>query len=345
MAMEVPAAPPLPKLDDTFGAFLIGTLVAVMLYGVTVHQTYQYVRTYPEDPRANRLLVTALFYFYLVSNYNNPRALLRGTWSIDLLTLISGVIIILSQSYFARRVYLIGGGVFRLLVLLADSLLLQPYKRRDYPSFVAERKLTVFISFAFPVFTHFQKSTWLISAGAAMAAAADTLLASVLVVVLQRNATGMKRYVPQISVMSLTRPSYLSVSLGTVVEILILYAISTGLLTSLVNLLFLIFSLLYCSNLIYTAFGIVCTKLYANSLLAALNARKYLAERAIGPMPCNTSIDLRASTRVLAISMVQPSPTFTLQERLQYREAPLASPLSPTPIRTSSAHPSQAPEV
>ncbi|KAI0353671.1 hypothetical protein OH77DRAFT_1522241 [Trametes cingulata] len=307
MAAASGVVPPRINIDETFGAFLIGTLVGVMLYGMTVHQTYQYFRTYPEDEHTKRLLVTALFvletfhimlcshvcYVYLIGNYNYPPALKQGNWSLDLLTLVSGVIIILSQSYFARRVYLLGGGSFRLLVLLTCLLLIG-----ELGFFTA----ATVQAFEFPAFTHFQSSTWLISAGAAMAACADILLAGVLVVVLRRNAVGMKR-------------------LGTVIEILILYTISTGLLTSLVDLLSLVFSLFWPSNLIYTAFGIVSTKLYANSLLAALNARKHLAERAITAIPCNTLISpLGSSSRALPISMVQPSPTFTLQERLQYRE-------------------------
>ncbi|KAI0648686.1 hypothetical protein C8Q79DRAFT_463667 [Trametes meyenii] len=131
--------------------------------------------------------------------------------------------------------------------------------------------------FAHPEFVHFQKLTWLISAGAAMAVVADGLLAGVLVTVLRRNMTGMKR-------------------MDTIVDILILYTISTGLLTGIVNFLSFIFSLLSPSKLVYTAFGIVCTKLYANSLLASLNARKYLSERASQEVLVSSSL-LKESAR------------------------------------------------
>ncbi|KAL1949888.1 hypothetical protein VTO73DRAFT_8769 [Trametes versicolor] len=220
-------------IDQTFGVFLVGTLVGTI-------------------------------YFYLVTSYSHPEALSVGVWSIngDLVThscsnlietFVQGLTIILSQSFFARRVYLIGAS-FRFLVLVAIILLVG-----ELGLFAAATAQ----AFIFPKFVHFQKFTWLISAGAAMAVVADGLLTSVLVTVLRQNTTGMKR-------------------MDTILDILILYAISTGLLTSVVNFLSFIFSLVNPGNLIYAACGLVATKLYANSLLAALNSRKYLAERAAG---------------------------------------------------------------
>ncbi|KAI0328271.1 hypothetical protein GY45DRAFT_1326529 [Cubamyces sp. BRFM 1775] len=217
-------------------------------------------------------------YYYLIMNYDNPEALTRGAWSIDVLSVLSGLIIILSQSYFARRVYLIGVS-YRPIVAIASVLLIG-----ELGFFLA----ATIQAFVFPIFTHFQRLTWLISAGAAMAVVADGLLTCILVTVLRRNMTGMKR-------------------MDTIVDILIMYAVSTGLLTGIINLLSFVFSLLAPGNLIYTAFGIVCTKLYANSLLAALNARKYLADRAAGDNLDNSMLNLRA-TRALSATVVPRSP-------------------------------------
>ncbi|EIW57921.1 uncharacterized protein TRAVEDRAFT_48944 [Trametes versicolor FP-101664 SS1] len=316
-------------MDSTFGALLIGTLVGTTLYGMTILQIYRYFRTYPNDCTANSLLVYALAvletfhvmisahacYFYLVTSYGHPEALSVGVWSINILSVVSGVTIILSQSFFARRVYLIGTS-FRLLVLVAVVLLVG-----ELGFFTAATAQ----AFIFPRFMHFQRFTWMISAGAAMAVVADGLLTSVLVTVLRRNSTGMKR-------------------LDTIVDILILYAISTGLLTSVVNFLSFIFSLANPNNLVYSAFGIVATRLYANSLLAALNSRKYLAERAAGDVFSSSLVNVRA-TRALpyagSVSFTIVSPTTFRPPVSQYIQSPLSSPtFPPTPRMAGFPSPS-----
>ncbi|KAI9067698.1 hypothetical protein FKP32DRAFT_229231 [Trametes sanguinea] len=200
--------------------------------------------------------------------------------SMNLLTALSGLSIILSQSFFARRVYLISTS-YRVVVLIAIVLLIG-----EFGFFV----VGTVQAFALPLFVHFEKFTWLISAGAAMAVVADGLLTSILVTVLRKNMTGIKR-------------------MDTIVDILILYTVTTGLLTGLVNLLSFIFSLLCPNNLIYTAFGVVSTKLYANSLLAALNSRKYLANRAAGNF-YSASLFNTEDTRMLPLGMPPRSPRY-----------------------------------
>ncbi|KAI0636305.1 hypothetical protein C8Q77DRAFT_1102964 [Trametes polyzona] len=221
------------------------------------------------------------------------------------------MVIILSQSFFARRVYLIGTS-FRLLVSVACVLLVG-----ELGLFVA----ATVQAFRMPEFMKFQKYTWMISAGAAMAVVADGLFTSVLVTVLKRNVTGMKRT-------------------DTVVDILILYAVSTGLLTSLVNFLSFIFSLVSPSNLIYTSFGIVATKLYANSLLAALNARKDLGERARAGIYSSSMLNVRVSRALpspgnrAVSSFTVASPTVILHTPTACNEVSYLSPTYPPTPRS-----------
>ncbi|KAH9902381.1 hypothetical protein C8Q73DRAFT_927 [Cubamyces lactineus] len=303
--LHVQRTAPRVDIEDTFGAFLIGTLFGVMLYGMIVHQVYQYFRAYYDGERWNRVLVcmiTALetmhvitcghvCYYYLVLKYDNPEALTRGAWSINLLSVLSGLIIFLSQSYFARRVYLIGVS-YRPIVAIASVLLIGELGFFLAATVQADPRYGIHLLAYNCVHCSLNAvlSKWLISVGAAMALIADGLFTCILVTVLRRNITGMKR-------------------MDTIVDILIMYAVSTGLLTGIVNLLSFVFSLLTPGNLIYTTFGIVCTKLYANSLLAALNARKYLADRAAGDNLDNSMLNLRA-TRALSGAIVPRSPLY-----------------------------------
>ncbi|KAH9895559.1 hypothetical protein C8Q73DRAFT_611340, partial [Cubamyces lactineus] len=47
----------LPALDNTYGALLLGTSFGLMLYGLTIHQTFRYTRLYPKDKLWLKILV------------------------------------------------------------------------------------------------------------------------------------------------------------------------------------------------------------------------------------------------------------------------------------------------
>ncbi|KAI0750025.1 hypothetical protein C8Q80DRAFT_1269811 [Daedaleopsis nitida] len=264
MSLPTPSAPPtenpfdllpnLPALDNTFGAVLLGTFLSLILYGMTLHQSYRYFRMFPSDKTWLKVVVCTTIlletihmvlcchvcYFYLVTNYFNPTALLFGSWSIKLLLICSGGIIIVSQSFFAWRVFLVGPR-YKVLVFVAMTLLIGEL------AFFAAATIETFI---IPTFAGFEHLTWLISTGSAMAVTADLLLTSVLIVTLHRSRTGIKRT-------------------DSIIDLLILYAISTGLLTGIFNILSFLFTVLYSDNLIYVAFAVIVTKLYANTLLVA----------------------------------------------------------------------------
>ncbi|KAM5544618.1 hypothetical protein V8D89_001516 [Ganoderma adspersum] len=88
--------------------------------------------------------------------------------------------------------------------------------------------------------------------------AIDLTLAGTLVVFLLRNRTGAERT-------------------DSMIQTLVVYTINTGLVTSVVGIVAFIFALIKPGNLVYFAMGIIVTKLYANSVLALLNTRRYLS--------------------------------------------------------------------
>ncbi|KAJ3005105.1 hypothetical protein NUW54_g4494 [Trametes sanguinea] len=97
--------PKLPSLNNSLGAFIIGTYISLMLYGLTLHQSYRYFRLFPKDLLLMRIIVVATLiletvhtalcmhtcYYYLVVNYSNPAALLEGVWSIRLMPLLTAL--------------------------------------------------------------------------------------------------------------------------------------------------------------------------------------------------------------------------------------------------------------
>ncbi|KAM5544796.1 hypothetical protein V8D89_001694 [Ganoderma adspersum] len=263
-----PLVHPAPSLDSTFGAVLIGTFVGLTLYGLVVHQTYRYFRLYPRDSGWIKALVvsTLLFetfhillsthtcYYYLVTNFGDANAVQSTVWSLGLLSATTGFIVMPSQGFFAGRIFRLGGSRYRVLVLFACVLIVA-----ELGFFCAATAETII----FKPFSEFRHLTWLISAGAGAAFVADGLLTGVLVNLLHTQRTGVKR-------------------MDQVVDTLILYGVNTGLLTGVVTLGSLLFSLICPYNLIYAGFAIVATKMYANSLLAALNTRSSLRSTA-GP--------------------------------------------------------------
>ncbi|KAI0706407.1 hypothetical protein C8Q76DRAFT_800846 [Earliella scabrosa] len=268
--VDIVVGPP-ATLDNTFGAMLVGTFIGLVLYGIVIHQTYRYFRLYTDDNVWLKALVAIVFaletfhivssthicYFYLVSNYYNPMRLLTGVWSINSLTATSGIVIFATQMWVSLTFTPISYvGSFEYMNAPASLLVVYTYWGADAFFSIATAK-----AFIKPVFADFEDSAWLISAGAGMAQGADMLLTTVLMVVLRNGHTGVKR-------------------VDSVLDTLMLYAMNTGMLTSIVNSLSLVFSLLLPKTLVFGATGVIATKLYANSLLAALNARKSLVLRA-----------------------------------------------------------------
>ncbi|CDO76120.1 hypothetical protein BN946_scf184876.g13 [Trametes cinnabarina] len=246
------AFPELPALDNTFGAVLLGTFGGILLFGLTLHQTYQYFSVYTTDgPILKGLVVIVMrvhLYHYLVTNYFKPQVLLKGVWSIDVYPLVSGINMVLSQSFFARRIWLVAPQ-YRAVVVVAGILCLaeiaSPYR------------------IMIPTYAQYEGSQWLVSAGSTMAVTADTLLTVILIVVLRKSRTGIKRT-------------------DSMLDIMIMYSVNTGLLTGVFNLLSMLFSFTQKQTLIWIAFGIVGAKMYGTTLLAALNSRQSIAAHGAG---------------------------------------------------------------
>ncbi|TBU39872.1 hypothetical protein BD309DRAFT_396803 [Dichomitus squalens] len=100
----------LPTLDETYGALLLGSFM------------------YKDDHLVNKLTVLSLMSVFCgtqhssyFSSYSDPLALLYGIWSIQCQPLLAGLAVLVSQSFFARRVYIISEK-YRFLVVI--SLLL-----------------------------------------------------------------------------------------------------------------------------------------------------------------------------------------------------------------------------
>ncbi|KAH9848437.1 hypothetical protein C2E23DRAFT_889091 [Lenzites betulinus] len=170
-----------------------------------------------------------------------------------------GTVIFVCHSFYVRRLYLVGG-LYKPLIALVITLMFGEL------GFVIAATAKVFHQ---PSFVSWERFTWLISAGFGCAVGADVVLTSSLICVLQRRRTGFK-------------------STDSMIDVLIVYTINTGLLTGLFSLLSLIFAVVDPNNFIYIGLNMISTRCYANSVLAVLNSRRSLVERRFAELEAGT---------------------------------------------------------
>ncbi|CDO75063.1 hypothetical protein BN946_scf184605.g4 [Trametes cinnabarina] len=309
-----PSAPPsiaalaaLLDLENTFGAYLVCTCLGCMLFGLTTHQTYRYFRLYPSDPWSLKSLVLIVLfldimhtilsihicYFYLVTNYFHPERLAAGVWSIRLIILNTGLVILCSHCFYARRLFFLSNrNLIPVVVIVSrpacdgDRCVLSYF----LPSHIALSKYPVILGFSiaaayesfvqvtFERFIRFSVGLnrpaasppvpWLIMSMIqyllwtvlSCAVAVDCVATGTLTYYLRKSRTGFKRT-------------------DSMVDILMVYTVNTGLSTSIISMAALICAITMKDNLIYSAMITVGTKMYSNSLLAVLNSRRSLVDK------------------------------------------------------------------
>ncbi|KAH9849122.1 hypothetical protein C2E23DRAFT_401022 [Lenzites betulinus] len=294
-ALSTTAAAALPPaVDNTLGALLLGTCFGFMLYGVMLYQAYRYYQLYPKDRFMLKLLVTVIViteslhmsiwaigcYEYLVANYFNPAYAAETHWFMQTLVVFTDASVLVCQLFYTARIYYFG-----------------PEWRCRIPAFVALIIQLSFVGWTFAAVAkvyqaksaeEFSHSTWYVSVCFGHAVVCDVVLAGALVYILHNNRTGMK-------------------NTDNILDKLIVYAINTGVLTTIFGLLVFVFSVVYPTNFIYAGISVAGVKLYSNSVLAMLNSRKSLSDKMINNVPAGDSISLTSYRPSAATSLPRPS--------------------------------------
>ncbi|KPV73053.1 uncharacterized protein RHOBADRAFT_46146 [Rhodotorula graminis WP1] len=120
MAEAVP--PAFPSLDNSVGAFLLGTILSVFLAGVTSVQAYSYFVWFRRTDRklligiVSFLLIVDLFhsaiscytiYATTVTNYGNLAFLVKCLWSFTWDPFLTGLVAFIVQIFYAWRVFVV----------------------------------------------------------------------------------------------------------------------------------------------------------------------------------------------------------------------------------------------
>ncbi|KAH8804266.1 hypothetical protein DL96DRAFT_637435 [Flagelloscypha sp. PMI_526] len=255
------------NMDTTLGAAFIGVVVAAVLHGVSCVQAWYYF-THQRDPSylvalvvavmvfdtVHQALISHTVYTYLVTNYGNPAILTQLTWSLLTEVIFNGLTAFLVQTFLTLRVWKLSNHNY-LVTAVIYSLVLAEFGT-----------VTAFAIKALANFTTFAQLATLQSLSVtvnALAAMGDVMIAMTLCTLLHRSRTGFHRS-------------------DTIINKLILFAVNTGVLTSLCAIASLISILLAPNTFIYITFFFIIGRLYSNSLLATLNARKMIRSAADG---------------------------------------------------------------
>ncbi|OJT15094.1 hypothetical protein TRAPUB_8351 [Trametes pubescens] len=253
------------SVEQSIGAYLLGTFFSLPLYGVGLYQLYRYCRLYSKDATYIRIIVATV----MVLGTIQAVMAMHGR-STSFLPVVSNVIITVSQLFFARRVFLLGS-FYKIIAALALIFLLAQTALGLALTVLLFRMKVFSINSALPY-------AWTYPSFFGCATFADLLLSGSIIRAMRRSRAAHVRK-------------------ETYFDIFLLYVVNTGaskvfefqyahpqrtlvgFLTGLFNTIPFVWSLARPKDLEWIAFNSIVCKLYANTLLAVLNSRKFFVCR------------------------------------------------------------------
>ncbi|KAK2459923.1 hypothetical protein APHAL10511_008052 [Amanita phalloides] len=247
----------LHSMDDTMGPILITTIIGAVLLGMTLMQAFYYFM-YPKDILYLKALVvglvladaihlcviTDILYFHLVAKYYDPMTLSHMTWSTQVQALITGMSSSLVQLHYALWIWRASNSKPLLLFTLASIMVLASCNVAwlIFSSRMKAVQQTIRIA-PLTMTIH------------SLSAFVDVMNAASIMVLLRRSQSGL-------------------IKSDNLINKMILFIVSTGLLTSLCAISLVVSLAAAPTTLISSAFYVLLGKLYVNSFLAGINARR-----------------------------------------------------------------------
>ncbi|EIW63753.1 uncharacterized protein TRAVEDRAFT_54927 [Trametes versicolor FP-101664 SS1] len=253
--------------NDTIGAILVGALVSAVLSGTVTTQAFIYFRLYGgDDYKRNTFMVSLLWgldalhssmafasaWIYLIQHWGDTTIFDFIPWTIALTVALTAIVTLISHCFFAHRIYVLSGFSWWLtapILVLACARLVAAFVSTS--EMITLRSYEAFVD----------RVGWVFTMGLSLSTAVDVLITITLIVLLQRSRTGYSTITDHL------------------IDVVTLYTVETGLVTSITTAVSLICWLAMPRNLIFLALHFSISKLYATSTLATLNARKSLRRR------------------------------------------------------------------
>jgi len=230
---------------------------------VTCVQTFMYFQNFSRDAlwlrstvlflwmcdTVHLALITHGLYFYAVTNFSNPKALQDPTLSIMVHIIITSISDLTVRYVFGHRLWILTSNIPLAVSIAVTSLLV----------FCSSMSFTS-LGIHYKSFSNFTKIQYLLYMAFGSGVVADTIIAAALCIVLTTRRTGFRQT-------------------DSLVNVLMVYTINTGVMTSVVAILCLVLFAIMPHNYIFLALFFNLSKLYLNALLATLNARTSLRDQ------------------------------------------------------------------
>ncbi|GLB39105.1 hypothetical protein LshimejAT787_0602670 [Lyophyllum shimeji] len=243
--------------EVALGMTLLGLIFSSMLYGITLTQTYKYFQRFQNDPLFVKLMVVAVCLLDTVSVFLVAHAcwyylvttgpIGRAVWSLNAELALSMLISGIAETFLAYRVWMLSNRrTFLTCLLLFLALLHLASGEVSAIQFLTLKRFAKFGSVKIPSILRLGS-----------AALCDTGIAISLCYFLHQKRTGFERT-------------------DKIIDYLILFAINSGLLTSIASVACLVTYLVVPRTWVYLALCFLISRLYANTFLCSLNSRQIL---------------------------------------------------------------------
>ncbi|KAI0091217.1 hypothetical protein BDY19DRAFT_991788 [Irpex rosettiformis] len=271
-------------LELAVGPLLVTLCLAFMLYGVFMAQLYFYYTHYENDgvrlwsfvgvigilETVHSALCIHVLYDYFVTHYGNPtEGIFKIVWSAPITVILEILIVTLTTSFYIRRIWYLSEK--NILAIVAPILLLCA---RDAMSLVT---LTLLYKYGiWSVFRSHADANRIVEATFSLGLVADVAITGTLMYYLGFNRSGF---------------AVTNKKLHTLVH----YTASTGALTVIISAV-IVGSVKLETSLLFGGLIEIISKLYANSMLAMLNARNKIRNER-GPERSSAAYEFTTSIR------------------------------------------------
>ncbi|KAF9485775.1 hypothetical protein BDN70DRAFT_870647 [Pholiota conissans] len=249
-------------LQDIFGALLSGVIVNSWIFGLVCVLSYQYYRNFPSDGKGNKILVlwmlvlqafnaivvSKMIYFYILTSFGNYDLLDFATWEFALFHGLSAIAAFFVQIYNASRIFYLT----RSYIAVAIITLLATVSVAFALASMSEVYAIVRIDQLGPV-------DWLAMVWLGSSAGCDIVITVIQVFYLHRSRSTIAKT-------------------NRIINLLILYTMSTGLLTSISVVIEVVTLAALGWNYVHVFISVPLGGLYTLSLLVNLDARRQVRE-------------------------------------------------------------------
>ncbi|KAG1740212.1 uncharacterized protein EDB91DRAFT_364498 [Suillus paluster] len=248
-------------LNNTFGALYIGATIGAVFFGLSNVQAFLYFQAHKDSgvtfyklavcwlwflDALHVAFVNHMIYYYLITNYANPLALIEMVWSFKALILVDVLIVFSVHLLYLQRIWIFSKGKnVRILPMLMTVPVVSAF---------GVAIVLLCAVFKCHYFSDLENIRWTLYLSLTTVTLVDFLVASSLCYLLAISKTGFTK--TDMTLRTLTRD-----------------IINTGCLTSMCSMACIITDAVMPDNFIYLGIEFLLSKLYVNSYMALLNAR------------------------------------------------------------------------